>query len=48
MLFGNGNLDKNNKIVVPPGTVETLKQYLAVAPNGSHAPDVKAMLDALN
>jgi len=48
ILYGNGTIDKNNKIVVPPGTVETLKQYLAVAPNGPHVPDVKAMLDALN
>ncbi len=48
MLFGSGSIDKNNKFKVPPGTAETLKQYLAVAPNGSHAPDVKQMLDALN
>jgi hypothetical protein len=48
MLFSNGNIDKNNKFKVPPGTVESFKQYLAVAPNGPHAPDVKQMLDALN
>jgi Tfp pilus assembly protein PilF len=48
ILYGNGTIDKNNKYMVPPGTVETLKQYLAVAPSGPHVPDVKAMLDALN
>jgi Tfp pilus assembly protein PilF len=48
MMYGNGTIDKNNKYKVPPGTVEVLKQYLAVAPNGPHVPDVKAMLDALN
>ena len=47
MLFGDGKIDKNNKIVVPAGTVEALKQYLALAPGGPHAPDVNQMLDAL-
>ena len=47
MLFGDGKIDKNNKITVPPGTVESLNQYLALAPGGPHASDVKQMLDAL-
>lgn len=47
MLFGNSKIDKNNKIVVPAGTVEALKQYLALAPTGGHASDVNQMLDAL-
>jgi hypothetical protein len=47
ILFGNGKLDKNNRFTVPPGTVEALKQYSALAPSGPHAPDVKQMLDAL-
>ena len=47
MLFGDSKIDKNNRIVVPPGTVEALKQYLALAPTGSHASDVNQMLDAL-
>jgi tetratricopeptide (TPR) repeat protein len=47
MLFGNAKLDKNNRMTVPPGTVEALKQYSALAPSGPHAPDVKQMLDAL-
>jgi tetratricopeptide (TPR) repeat protein len=47
MLFGDSKIDKNNRIVVPPGTLEVLKQYLALAPTGSHASDVNQMLDAL-
>lgn len=27
-LMGEGKPDKNNKIIVPPGTVEALQQYL--------------------
>jgi tetratricopeptide (TPR) repeat protein len=46
-LYGEGALDKSNKYVVPPGTVEALKQYLVLAPDGPHAQDVKAMFDGL-
>ncbi len=46
-LFGEGAVDKSNKLVVPPGAVEALKQYLVLAPGGPHAQDVKQMLDAL-
>jgi tetratricopeptide (TPR) repeat protein len=46
-LYGEGAVDKSNKFVVPPGTVEALKQYLVLAPGGPHAQDVKAMLDGL-
>ena len=46
-LYGEGAVDKGNKYVVPPGTVEALKQYLALAPDGPHVQDVKAMLDGL-
>jgi tetratricopeptide (TPR) repeat protein len=46
-LYGNGSLDKQNKFIVPPGTVEALNKYLELAPNGGHAADVKAMLEAL-
>jgi tetratricopeptide (TPR) repeat protein len=46
-LYGNGTLDKNNKYVVPPGTVEALQKYLQLAPNGGHVEDVRAMLGEL-
>jgi len=46
-LYGNGKLDKDNKYVVPPGTTEALNKYLELAPDGAHAADVRAMLQAL-
>jgi len=46
-LYGEGALDKINKFVPPPGSVDALKQYLVLAPGGPHSQDVKAMLDAL-
>ena len=46
-LYGEGALDKSNKFVPPPGSVDALKQYLVLAPGGPHVQDVKAMLDAL-
>jgi tetratricopeptide (TPR) repeat protein len=46
-LYGEGAVDKSNKYVVPPGTVEALKQYLVLAPDGPHAQDVKALFDGL-
>jgi tetratricopeptide (TPR) repeat protein len=46
-LYGEGTVGKNNKFIVPPGTVEALKQYLDLAPDGPHVQDVKAMLDGL-
>jgi len=46
-LYGEGAVDKSKKYVVPPGTVEALKQYLVLAPDGPHVQDVKAMLDGL-
>jgi tetratricopeptide (TPR) repeat protein len=45
VMLGNASIGKDNKTIVPPGTVETLKQYLVLAPNGPHANDVKQMLD---
>jgi tetratricopeptide (TPR) repeat protein len=46
-MYGNGKMDANNKYIVPPGTAEALQKYLELAPDGKHAADVKAMLDAL-
>jgi tetratricopeptide (TPR) repeat protein len=47
LMVGQGKLDANNKYVVPPGTAETLNKYLELAPDGGHAADVKAMLEAI-
>lgn len=46
-LFGNAKIGSDGKYEVPPGTIEALNKYLELAPNGAHAPDVHAMLDAL-
>jgi tetratricopeptide (TPR) repeat protein len=46
-LYGEGAVDTSKKYIVPPGTVEALKQYLVLAPDGPHVQDVKAMLDGL-
>lgn len=45
LLVGQGTMDKDNKIKVPAGTEEALKKYLAVAPDGPHAGEVKQMLE---
>jgi tetratricopeptide (TPR) repeat protein len=46
-LFGDAKIGSDGKYEVPPGTVEALNKYLDLAPDGGHAPDVHAMLDAL-
>jgi tetratricopeptide (TPR) repeat protein len=47
VMVGQATVGKNGKTTVPPGAVETLKQYLVLAPDGGHANDVKQMLDFL-
>ena len=46
-LFGTSSLDARNQLVVPAGTREALENYLRLAPEGGHAADVKAMLEAM-
>jgi tetratricopeptide (TPR) repeat protein len=45
LMVGQGTMDKDNKVKVPAGTEEALKKYLALAPDGAHAADVKQMLE---
>jgi len=33
---------------VPPGTIEALKKYLELAPEGGYVADVKAMVETLD
>jgi hypothetical protein len=40
--------DKDNKMVVPDGTVEAYQKYLELKPDGPHAKEAKDMLAALN
>ena len=45
VLMGNATIDAAGKATYPSGTVEALQMYLKLAPTGSHADDVKQMLD---
>jgi tetratricopeptide (TPR) repeat protein len=47
VMLGNGAVDQKGKFAVPKGTVEALKKYLELQPNGAHASDVKEMLNAI-
>jgi tetratricopeptide (TPR) repeat protein len=47
VMLGNGAVDQKGKFVVPKGTVEALKKYLELQPNGAHVSDVKEMLNAI-
>ena len=43
-LLGKATLDKDNKMVAPPGTAEAFNKYLELEPTGRHAEEVKGML----
>jgi len=45
LLMAAIEMDKDGKLVPPPGAVEALKKYLELAPDGRHAIDVKQMLE---
>jgi len=47
LLVGDSKLDKEGKLMAPPGTSEALNKYLELAPDGPHATDVKQMLAAI-
>jgi len=44
LLVAASKTDKNGKVTAPPGTAETLRKYLELAPQGAHAADVRKML----
>jgi tetratricopeptide (TPR) repeat protein len=46
-LFGDSTPDKSGKIVVSAGAIQAQQRYLALAPNGGHAAEVKVMLAAV-
>jgi tetratricopeptide (TPR) repeat protein len=47
-LISKSTLDpKTQKLVPPPGCVDAYQHYLALAPNGPHAPEVKELLTSL-
>lgn len=47
LLVGESKLDKDGKLQAPEGTSEALNKYMELAPDGPHAADVKAMLQAI-
>ena len=47
LMVGDSKLDKDGKLQATPGTSEALNKYLELAPDGPHANDVKAMLQAI-
>jgi len=47
LMFGQGKQGADNKYTAPPGTAEALNKYLELAPDGPHANDSKAMLQAI-
>lgn len=47
LMLGDSKMDKEGKLQAPPGTSEALNKYLELAPDGPHAGDVKAMLQAI-
>src|SRR5579864_4035017 len=47
LMVGESKLDKEGKLQAPAGTSDALNKYLALAPDGPHANDVKAMLQAI-
>jgi hypothetical protein len=46
-LFADLPVTAQGKVQASPETREALEKYLALAPDGSHAADVKAMLDMI-
>jgi hypothetical protein len=46
MLFASSPIS-HGKVVALPGTAEALQKYLEVAPLGTHATDVKEMLEVV-
>ena len=47
LMVGDSKLDKEGKMQAPAGTSDALNKYLELAPDGPHATDVKAMLQAI-
>jgi tetratricopeptide (TPR) repeat protein len=47
LMLAESTSGPNGKTIPPKGTIEALKKYLALAPNGSHVKDVQEMLAVL-
>ncbi|HEY2842485.1 MAG TPA: tetratricopeptide repeat protein [Bryobacteraceae bacterium] len=47
VLMNKVSLDKDGKMIAPPGTTEALQKYLSLKPDGSNADAAKAILEQL-
>src|SRR5689334_6195788 len=47
VLMNKVSLDKDGKMIAPPGTTEALQKYLALKPDGQNAEGAKAILEQL-
>lgn len=47
VLMNKVSLDKDGKMVAPPGTTEALQKYLSLRPDGANAEGAKAILEQL-
>jgi cytochrome c-type biogenesis protein CcmH/NrfG len=47
VLMNKVSLDKDGKMVAPPGTTEALQKYLSLRPDGVNAEGAKAILEQL-
>jgi Tfp pilus assembly protein PilF len=45
--MSDGKLDAQGHYIAPPGTAEALNKYLELAPDGSHAGEVKQIMETL-
>jgi len=47
ILIGNSKTNAKGELLPPPGTIESLKKYLELSPNGDHVGAARDMLKAL-
>jgi tetratricopeptide (TPR) repeat protein len=47
VLMNKVSLDKDGKMIAPPGTIDALQKYLSLKPDGSNAEGAKAILEQL-
>src|SRR5206468_9567779 len=47
VLMNKVALDKDGKMIAPPGTIDALQKYLALKPDGANAEGAKAILEQL-
>ncbi len=46
-LIAKETMDKDNKVIAPPGTAEAFQKYLELQPTGTYAEGAKGMLASI-